>query len=84
MNNPTRKILLLLLLLIYIQFVFLYGFSYLSIENDDFASFHSAGNLTFEDNLSLSNFAELVKVAGFIVPPYLYPPPSLLIFCLFL
>jgi len=80
MNNPTRKILLLLLLLIYIQFVLLYGFSYISIENDDFASFHSAGRLTFEDNQSPYNYDKLIQKAGFIVPPYLYPPPSLLLF----
>jgi len=69
MNNPTRKILRLLLPLIYIQFVLLYGFYYLSIKNEDLESFYMASRLVFEDNLSLYNFAEFVKVAGFITSP---------------
>ena len=69
MIKPTRKILFSLLLLIYIQFLLLYGFSYLSIENDDFASFHSAGRLTFEDNQSPYNYDKLIQKSGLIVPP---------------
>lgn len=65
MIKPTRKILFLLLLLIYIQFVLLYGFSYISIENDDFASFHSAGRLIVEDNQSPYNYDKLIQKAGF-------------------
>lgn len=80
MNNPTRKILLLLLPLIYIQFLLLYGFSYLSLKNEDFAIFYSAGKLIFAENQSPYKHKVLVHEEGFTVPPYLYPPPSLLVF----
>ena len=69
MNNPTRKILFSLLLLIYIQFLLLYGFSYLSLKNEDFAIFYSAGKLIFAENQSPYNYDKLIQKAGFIVPP---------------
>lgn len=80
MNKPFRNVLILLFLLIYVQFLLIYGFSFVSVENVDFPTFYLASKLVFEDNQSPYNYAALVQAAGFNVPPFLYFPPSLFIF----
>lgn len=68
---------------LYIPYLYEYGYKYLFIGNTDFLTFHWAANLIFKQHLSPYTSAALAAAKdsfGFIIPPYLYPPPSLLVF----
>lgn len=77
---PSKKILLLLFLLIYIPFFLRYGRNYISIDHIDFPSFYSAAKIAFDNHQSPYEYESLHQAGVFKGPPYMYPPPSLLIF----
>ncbi|MDB5291780.1 MAG: glycosyltransferase [Phycisphaerales bacterium] len=87
----TRRIVPWLLLLVYLPFVYSYGVRLRSLPYTDFPSFYGGARLTFVekhspyDMAALRALAERTEPAKFVeqkrkVYPYLYPPPSLLLF----
>jgi len=82
-NKPNTLPLLFTCFFLYLPFLFDYGMSYLHIQNVDFPSFYWGAKVVFDSGVSpygpgVFNNAELLLKQE--VFPYLYPPPSLLLF----
>ena len=82
-RGRMRKSILLLFFFVYLPFLYHYGLGYIHYASIDFPSFYWAVKLTFTAGKSpyaIGAFSEIAKQLGQYVFPYLYPPPSLLIF----
>lgn len=81
---PTSKWLSLLMIfaILYVPFLYRYGWSYRDVPNRDLPSFYAASVSVF--NLGESPYdsarLEMLMEGDEYVFPYLYPPPSLLLF----
>ncbi|MFC1849772.1 glycosyltransferase 87 family protein, partial [candidate division CSSED10-310 bacterium] len=87
-EDTKKKATILLFLLLYVPFLYRYGWLYFSKGSIDFPTFYCAAQASFSKNVSPYDYYELSKIEPEIGHryPYLYPPPSLLIFypCTFL
>lgn len=82
-NKNAKKILILTLVFLYIPFIYDYGVRYIRIQNVDLPSFYWAANVVFNDHDSPYRpgiFTNAQQILNQRVFPYLYPPPSLLLF----
>jgi hypothetical protein len=80
MSKRNSFLLILLFVLIYVPFLLNHGYGYISIDMIDFPSYYSAAKITFKDHRSPYEYQDLHQTGTFIGPPFLYPPPSLLVF----
>lgn len=83
LDQPLKKLILLLFIFLYIPFPFTYGYKYLAADNPDFPTYYWGARLTFEQHRSpytVNALNDAMAVSGQDVPPYLYPPPSLVVF----
>lgn len=90
--RSARIVFIGVLVLFYLPFLYLYGYEYVSVDNVDFTGFYAAPKLAFERDTSpytKKAFADPVSLigeeppptlTGRLIPSYLYPPPSLLLF----
>ena len=81
-----------LLCLFYLPYIYLFGFNNVRQDNVDFPTFYSAAQVVFKqgaspytadafkDDVALLGEPAPVTLTGRLVPPFLYPPPSLLLF----
>jgi len=82
-DTPSRKVLFWLFIAIYLPFLYQYGYKFISRSNIDFPTYYWAAKLTFEQHRSpftADAFTEAGALFGEKIYPYLYPPPSLLVF----
>lgn len=90
-ETNTRRIILWLLIFVYFLFVYNYGAKLSTLVYTDFPSFYYGARLTFVQKQSPYNYNALKRAAFTTEPvktgeplptiyPYLYPPPSLLMF----
>ncbi|MDB5300117.1 MAG: glycosyltransferase [Phycisphaerales bacterium] len=90
-QNLTRRIVPWLLVLVYLPFAYNSGGRFRSLAYTDFPSFYGGARLAFVEKHSPYDIAALRAVAERMEPkrfieekrkvyPYLYPPPSLLLF----
>lgn len=73
----------LMFVLMYLPFLYFFGFKYIALHHVDFPSFYWGARVAFDSHLSPygpSAFAPAQAQLDQIVYPYLYPPPSLLLF----
>lgn len=87
-DNTTANgsLVLYVFMLLYFPFLYENGWRYVSASSLDFPSFYWAAKLVFVDHLSPYDYALLSHPAPDFaqkVWPYLYPPPSLLLFSAF-
>ncbi len=87
-----KKMLVVLLIFLYVPYVRFIGFRTVGTSNVDFPTFYAGAKVTFEQGRSpytreaFANDIELLgepaaeAVIGRFIPPFLYPPPSLLLF----
>ena len=88
----AKRAVLGLLCLFYLPYIYLFGFNNVRQDNVDFPTFYSAAQVAFErgaspytrdafaDDVSLLGEPAPNTLTGRVVPPFLYPPPSLLLF----
>lgn len=84
-NAMTSRpwLMLLIFSLLYLQFVFLYGWQYRNIPNVDLPSFYAASARLFrygESPYDLAGLRLFMAQDARYVYPFVYPPPSLLLF----
>ncbi len=66
--------------LLYPNYIYYYGYQYLFIYNTDLPSFYSAAFATFNLESSPYDLSVISSIIETKVFPFLYPPPSLLLF----
>lgn len=82
-EKSTLILMGLVFVLLYLPFVWFFGFKYIELRHVDFPSFYWGARVAFESHLSPygpAAFAPAQAQLDQIVYPYLYPPPSLLLF----
>lgn len=82
-RRATQALLLAAFVFIYLPFLYFYGFRYTQVQHVDFPSFYWGARVAFFDGLSPYGplaFGGAQAQLDQIVWPYLYPPPSLLLF----
>ncbi|MBN1164634.1 MAG: DUF2029 domain-containing protein [Candidatus Krumholzibacteriota bacterium] len=72
--------LLIIFFALYVPFLLKYGWGYRHTPNADLPTFHAASVTVFEQGKSPYDHENLRRLRGDRVPPFLYPPPSLLFF----
>lgn len=87
-----KKALVGLLIVFYLPYLHLFGLRYIGRENVDFPTFYAAAKVVFEQRASpytKTAFADEIALlgeraaptpTGRLIPPFLYPPPSLPLF----
>lgn len=77
----SKTLFLFFAIFVYYNFAIKYGYLILFQSSSDFNSYFAAAKLSWQDNLSPYLFDLLSKKAyPFVVTPYVYSPPSLLLF----
>lgn len=82
-DTLAKRGLFWLFVLTYVPFLWRNWFKYVAFPNDDFTTFYWASNLVFKQHQSpyVGEAVDAAKaVFGQTVFPYLYPPPSILMF----
>jgi alpha-1,2-mannosyltransferase len=79
-DNSAWIPLLFIFFILYGRFIVLYGFQYMNIANVDLPSFYAASVIVFNNHASPYIPVNLQFVPYQYVFPWLYPPPSLLLF----
>ncbi|MDQ6654279.1 MAG: DUF2029 domain-containing protein [Verrucomicrobiota bacterium] len=80
--KPPRKMLVWLFVFLYLPFVWAHGFEAWSQSAYDFPPLYCATKAVFDQHQSpygVNAFAQQSKALGRWIPPFLYPPPSLLV-----
>jgi hypothetical protein len=91
-DQIARRAISGLLLFFYLPYLYFFGYNNVDHDNVDFPTFYSAAQVVFEhgrspytidafrDDVALLGEPAPMTLTGQLVPPFLYPPPSLLLF----